>query len=82
DLIEDASAPQNVPGTTCWTGDVATGRMSVCLMVYGRYMAELSGHRPVGNIDPDDDSLRTVSQRVAAQYTKFVRAEELGLGEN
>ncbi|MCK0093879.1 hypothetical protein MWU77_24230, partial [Rhodococcus sp. F64268] len=80
DLIEDASAPQNVPGTTCWTGDVATGRMSVCLMVYGRYMAELSGRRPLDDISPD--TLGTFPQRVAAQYTKFVRAEELGLGEN
>jgi hypothetical protein len=66
----------------CWSGDVAQGRASVCLMVYGRYMAELSGLRPVGNEDPANDSLRTMSQRLATQYVKFVRSEEMGLGEN
>lgn len=82
DLVEDSSMTQDLPGTTCWTGDVAEGRAAVCLMVYGRYMAELTGFRPINNNDPDSDTLRTLPQRVAAQYVKFVRAEEMGLGEN
>lgn len=82
DLVEDETVPQNIPGTRCWSGDVAQGRARVCLMVYGRYMAELSGLRPVGIEAPENDSLRTMSQRVAAQYVKFVRSEEMGLGEN
>ncbi len=51
-------------------------------MTYGRYVAELSGFRSIGNENPDSDTLRTVPQRVATQYVKFVRAEEMGLGEN
>jgi len=82
DLVEDETVPQNIPGTRCWSGDVAQGRASVCLMVHGRYVAELSGLRPVGNEAPENDSLRTMSQRLATQYVKFVRSEEMGLGEN
>ncbi|WP_413768862.1 hypothetical protein [Rhodococcus pyridinivorans] len=82
DLVEDETVPQNISGTRCWSGDVAQGRASVCLMVYGRYMAEFSGLRPVGNEDPANDSLRTMSQRLATQYVKFVRSEEMSLGEN
>ncbi|WP_237451332.1 DUF7373 family lipoprotein [Rhodococcus rhodochrous] len=48
DLVEDETVPQDIPGTRCWSGDVAQGRASVCLIVHGRYMAELSGLRPVG----------------------------------
>ncbi|WP_254707620.1 hypothetical protein [Rhodococcus pyridinivorans] len=51
-------------------------------MTYGRYMAEVSGFRAIANTDPDNDTLRTIAQRVATQYTKFVRADEMGLGEN
>ncbi|MEV1134037.1 hypothetical protein ACIBED_08800 [Rhodococcus coprophilus] len=82
DLIEDTSITQELPGTTCWSGDTTQGRVAFCLMVHDRYMAELSGHRPIGNTDPDKDTLRTVPQRLGAQYTKFVRADELGLGKN
>ncbi|MCR8694372.1 hypothetical protein NWP13_17670 [Rhodococcus pyridinivorans] len=52
DLVEDETVPQDIPGTRCWSGDVAQGRVSVCLMVYGRYMAEFSGLRPVGTRIP------------------------------
>ncbi|WP_277369691.1 hypothetical protein [Rhodococcus rhodochrous] len=52
DLVEDETVPQNISGTRCWSGDVAQGRVSVCLMVYGRYMAEFSGLRPVGTRIP------------------------------
>ena len=82
EVTEDASAPQNVPDTTCMSGDVAEGRMSVCYMTYGPYVAEITGFRPIGNTDPERDSLRTMSQRVATQYVKFVEAEEMGLGKN
>ncbi|APE09161.1 hypothetical protein BO226_07975 [Rhodococcus sp. 2G] len=82
DLVEDPSLTQSLPNTTCWSGDVAEGRAAACLMTYGRYMAELSGFRSIGNENPDSDTLRTVPQRVATQYVKFVRAEEMGLGEN
>ncbi|WP_447816638.1 DUF7373 family lipoprotein [Rhodococcus sp. C26F] len=43
DLVEDETVPQNIPGTRCWSGDVAQGRASVCLMVHGRYMAGSRG---------------------------------------
>lgn len=82
DLVEDEALTQGLPNTTCWSGDVAQGRSAVCLMTYGPYTAELSGFRPISGDDPDQDTLRTVPQRLGAQYTKFVRAEELGLGEN
>jgi len=82
DLVEDETVPQNIPGRRCWSGDGTQGRASVCLMVPGRYMAELSGLRPVGNEAPANDSLRTMSQRLATQYVKSVRPEEMGLGEN
>jgi hypothetical protein len=82
ELTEDASAPQNVPGTTCLSGDIAEGRMSVCYMTYGPYVAEIHGYRPIGNTDPESDTLRTMPQRVAAQYVKFAKAEEMGLGRN
>ncbi|WP_068166162.1 DUF7373 family lipoprotein [Rhodococcus phenolicus] len=82
ELTEDAAAPQNVPGTTCLSGDIAEGRMSVCYMTYGPYLAEIHGYRPIGNTDPESDTLRTMSQRVATQYVKFVEAEEMGLGRN
>jgi hypothetical protein len=81
DLV-DEPAPQGVPDTTCLAGDTADGRVLDCLMTYGPYVAQIYGHRPVGNTDPDSDTLRTMPQRVATQYVKFVRAEELGLGEN
>ncbi|NLU65330.1 hypothetical protein HCA61_24175 [Rhodococcus sp. HNM0563] len=81
DLV-DEPAPQGVPDTLCRAGDIAEGRLMDCMMIYGPYVAQLIGHRAVGNTDPDDDTLRTMPQRVATQYTKFVRAEELGLGEN
>lgn len=81
DLVEE-SAPQGVPDTICHGGDTADGRLSKCFMVYGPYLAELTGFRAVGNTDPDDDTLRTMPQRVGAQYVKFTRAEELGLGRN
>ncbi|WP_240794932.1 DUF7373 family lipoprotein [Rhodococcus zopfii] len=82
ELTEDASAPQNVPGTTCLSGDIAEGRMSVCYMTFGPYVAEINGYRPIGNTDPESDTMRTMPQRVAAQYVKFVKAEEMGLGQN
>ena len=82
DLVPDTTLAQDLPGTTCWSGDSAQGRIGVCLMTYGRYMAEVTGSRAIANTDPDNDTLRTIAQRVAAQYTKFVRAEEKGLGEN
>lgn len=82
ELVEDEAVPQNIPGTRCWSGDIATGRAQRCLMVYGRYVAELSGVRPVGNAAPENDTLRTLPQRLATQYVKFVKAEEMGLGEN
>lgn len=73
------SAPQSVPDTTCVGGDHAHGRAVSCVMVFDRYVAEIFGSigvdGPVAEL-PDD-----VSQRVAAQYVKFVRAEETGLGE-
>lgn len=81
DITEEA-APQNVPGTVCYGGDISQGRLTKCLIAYGPYLAEVAGFRAVGNTDPDDDTLRTLSQRVATQYVKFVRAEEMGLGEN
>ncbi|MFD6859850.1 hypothetical protein ACFWCF_21255 [Rhodococcus sp. NPDC060090] len=81
DLV-DEPAPQSVPGTVCLAGDTAQGRVMDCMMTYGPYVAQIQGHRSVGNTDPDSDTLRTVPQRVAAQYVKFVRAEEKGLGEN
>ncbi len=71
-----------MPGTTCLSGDIAEGRMSVCYMTYGPYLAEIHGYRPIGNTDPESDTLRTMSQRVATQYVKFVEAEEMGLGRN
>jgi len=82
DLVTDTALAQDLPGTTCWSGDTAQGRIGVCLMTYGRYMAEVSGFRAIANTDPDNDTLRTIAQRVATQYTKFVRADEMGLGEN
>lgn len=82
ELTEDAQAPQNVPGTVCLSGDIAEGRMSTCYMVYGQYLAQITGFRAIGNTDPDSDTMRTLPQRVATQYVKFVTAEEMGLGEN
>ncbi len=81
DLV-DEPAPQDIPDTVCRAGDTAQGRLMDCMMTYGPYVAQIVGHRSVGNTDPDSDTLRTVPQRVAAQYKKFVRAEEMGLGEN
>ncbi|MEE2061343.1 DUF7373 family lipoprotein [Rhodococcus artemisiae] len=81
DLAEEP-APQAIPDTICLSGDNADGRMMTCMMTYGPYLSQTTGFRSVGNTDPDSDTLRTMPQRVAAQYVKFVRAEEKGLGEN
>lgn len=82
DLVEDAVLSDIVPGARCMTGDIAEGRVSICFMTYGRYVSELHGFQPVSGRGGEYDTLGLLPQRLAAQYVKFVRAEELGLGEN
>lgn len=82
ELQQDAAPPQGLPGTTCFSGETDIARTSVCFMVHGRYVAEIRGARVLTNDDPAADTLRTLSQRAAAQHVLFVRADELWPGEN
>lgn len=75
---KEVDVPQDIPGATCLGGDNAEGRGMACVLLYDRYVAEIGGESDLQGIGRE----RTVPERLATQYVKFVRAEEMGLEGN